>query len=431
MFCKYCGKQLRDDAKFCTGCGAKVENIEDHIQSAAENKDTGTTNALFPEDDKTELVGSVLNNESVHPQKKDPSFRFWEEEESSSEGKKKNKDKKTNLKKKRKQKDGSVAVMIIIASILLVAVVGLGLYLFTPLSDPVNSFLEARGLNLFSSMAKTDEKEIDELDLNDSELIEDEENTDEEINENIDNKEEEEEGSLDTSDKELREEGNEEISAVSDNLLDVPEPENENILNDSNISAADIGDTVIFGLYEQNNNSGDGREPLEWIVVEKQNTQAMLVSRYVLLMGPCTKDDTYVTWENCTLREWLNKDFLNEAFDKSERDHIPLVTVKSHNNDVYHTNGGNDTYDYVYILDDLEAARFFSTNDSRQAYPTEVAKNQGIYIDPDRGTSWWWLRGPGYTQNSVSDVHSDGEIGYINSAADNGGGIRPAMWVTF
>ncbi len=431
MFCKYCGKQLRDDAKFCTGCGARTENIENYSPIEENNENAGKTNALFPEDDKTELVGNAASNASAYPVDRDPGFRFWEEEESAFEGRKKNKDKKISEKRKRKQKDGSVAVMIVIASFLLIAVVGLGLYLFTPLADPVNTFLEAHGLILFTSAAKTEETETEELNSDDDELTEDKDNTDGAINENIDNKMEEEADHADTSGQTSTEEENEEISEVPGNLPDVPEPEPENILNDSNIAAANIGDIVVFGLYEQNNDNGDGPEPIEWIVVEKENTQAMLVSRYVLLMGQCTQDETYVTWDNCTLREWLNKDFLYEAFDSSEREHIPLVTVKAHDNDVYHTNGGNDTYDYIYILDDLEAARYFPGNDSRLAYPTECAKNQGIYIDPDRGTTWWWLRSAGYAQNSVSDVHSDGEIGYFNSAADKGGGIRPAMWVTF
>lgn len=33
MYCKYCGKQIADDAKFCDGCGKPIENVEQvHVE---------------------------------------------------------------------------------------------------------------------------------------------------------------------------------------------------------------------------------------------------------------------------------------------------------------------------------------------------------------------------------------------------------------
>ena len=38
---------------------------------------------------------------------------------------------------------------------------------------------------------------------------------------------------------------------------------------------AEVGDGVIFGSYEQNGNTADGSEPLEWIVLEKQSDKLL------------------------------------------------------------------------------------------------------------------------------------------------------------
>ena len=43
-----------------------------------------------------------------------------------------------------------------------------------------------------------------------------------------------------------------------------------------------IGDIVTFGTYEQDNDSSNGQESIEWQVVDISDGKALLVSRYVL-----------------------------------------------------------------------------------------------------------------------------------------------------
>ena len=46
------------------------------------------------------------------------------------------------------------------------------------------------------------------------------------------------------------------------------------------IRKASLGDSVIFGSFEQDNNR-DKTEPLEWYVIAKDDKRALLISRYI------------------------------------------------------------------------------------------------------------------------------------------------------
>ena len=39
-----------------------------------------------------------------------------------------------------------------------------------------------------------------------------------------------------------------------------------------------IGETVYFGHYEQDNNLSNGKEPIEWIVLDVQNGKSFLLT---------------------------------------------------------------------------------------------------------------------------------------------------------
>lgn len=80
-----------------------------------------------------------------------------------------------------------------------------------------------------------------------------------------------------------------------------------------------------------------------------------MISRYALDCRPYNKSDTAVTWESCTLRAWLNSEFLNEAFNGEEHALIPMVTVSADKNPSYDTEPGKDTQDRVFLLSIKEA----------------------------------------------------------------------------
>ena len=195
------------------------------------------------------------------------------------------------------------------------------------------------------------------------------------------------------------------------------------------LAKARVGDYVTFGSYEQDNKTRNGKEDIEWLVLAKENNRILVISRYVLDCQPYNKQSTNVTWETCTLRTWLNKDFLNAAFSSTEQAMIPTVTVSADKNPWYSTNPGNATQDKVFLLSITEANKYFKINSARQCKPTAYANVQGASTNSS-GFGWWWLRSPGNLQNHAAYVSFEGiVIGYGSHVNYVGSAIRPALWI--
>lgn len=83
-----------------------------------------------------------------------------------------------------------------------------------------------------------------------------------------------------------------------------------------------VGDIMTYGHYEQGNDLDNGLEPVEWTMLDVQDGWALLLSRYALDAKPyheAREDDTWksygvVYWDTCTLRAWLNGEFLEATF---------------------------------------------------------------------------------------------------------------------
>ena len=195
------------------------------------------------------------------------------------------------------------------------------------------------------------------------------------------------------------------------------------------LKVAKAGDYVFFGEYEQDNNISNGKEDVEWLVLEVKDGKALVISKYALdckLYNTSYKD---VTWETCILRKWLSNDFLGSAFSAEEKAMIPTVTVSADKNPDYSTNPGNATQDQVFLLSITEANKYFSSDSARQCKPTDYAVANGARKS-DSGFCWWWLRSPGINQNIAADVYSNGEVyehGY--SVNNDANAVRPALWI--
>lgn len=205
------------------------------------------------------------------------------------------------------------------------------------------------------------------------------------------------------------------------------------IENDDNIAAAawraqfDAGNTVQFGRYEQDNNTSNGVEAIEWIVLANDGDTATLISKYALDARPYNTEGKSVTWETCTLRKWLNGDFLNTAFSAEEQARLETVTVTADKNPKYDTDPGNDTQDKVFLLSIDEVNTLFSGDEARRCQATAYAKAHGAYVS-DSGNSWWWLRSPGYGTNYAAHVHYVGSVGnYGNRVNNESEVVRPVV----
>ena len=195
------------------------------------------------------------------------------------------------------------------------------------------------------------------------------------------------------------------------------------------LASAAVGDYVVFGSYEQDNDLTNGKEPIEWLVLDKQDDKILVISKYGLDCQPYNEEYKNVTWETCTLRGWLNDSFLNEAFGAEEQALIPTVKASADKNPYRKTDPGNDTNDRVYLLSIVEAEQFFDSKEKRQCEQTAFAVAQGAYKN-ENGTCRWWLRSPGNDRDSAADVDYDGSVSNFGRRVHGGNGaIRPAMWI--
>lgn len=206
--------------------------------------------------------------------------------------------------------------------------------------------------------------------------------------------------------------------------------------------AAQPGKYITFGHYPQTS-EGKDKTPIEWLILERDGLNALVVSKYGLDAQPYNISYTDVTWEKCSLRTWLNDTFYNKAFNADAQAAILTTNVdnsKNQGDSEYSTNGGNNTMDKVFLLSYAEADRHFdieSWNDAALIEPTAYAIAQGAEIyddddddddDDDVNRVDWWLRSPGYSQNKATIVDCGG-ASFVDDVSDTQTSVRPAMWV--
>lgn len=162
--------------------------------------------------------------------------------------------------------------------------------------------------------------------------------------------------------------------------------------------SASYGDSIYFGSYEQDNNLENGKEAIEWFVLSNEDNTLFLTTKYGVDCQPynIAVDKVDVTWEECTLRKWLNDNFYNEAFSSEEKASIQLTHIANDDNLEMRTFGGNDTDDYVFCLSIEEARNMFKSDEDRKTFATEYAVSLGAASEErNGGTSRAWLRSPG------------------------------------
>lgn len=74
-----------------------------------------------------------------------------------------------------------------------------------------------------------------------------------------------------------------------------------------------VGDTVMFGQYEQDGNLDNGSEPIAWQVLDVQGGKALLMSRYALDCLPFHDEKTDAVWNQSALNAWLQADFMRRS----------------------------------------------------------------------------------------------------------------------
>ena len=173
----------------------------------------------------------------------------------------------------------------------------------------------------------------------------------------------------------------------------------------SDIQKSVIGDVVIFGAYEQDNSSINGKEKIEWIVLEKTDDSIMLISRYVLDCQSYSTGNSYVSYDDSFIKQWLNNEFLEQAFNSNERKHISEIR----------------------LLSTEEAKELFSDVSARTGVATKKAISKGLGISSTFGNCEYWLIPSNNLSHYAAKVNANGSV---NSKADNvniGNGVRTVI----
>lgn len=200
------------------------------------------------------------------------------------------------------------------------------------------------------------------------------------------------------------------------------------------LKTAEPGDHVFFGKYEQDNDTSNGKENIEWYVLDKQDNKVFVLSEYALDCKPYNTSDTTVTWESCTLRKWLNKGFIKSAFSAAERAMIPTVNV---DNKLKWSKTEDVTQDKVFLLSSTEIRDKYHVIGPCEATAYAIANGVWVYdagfLDWRSGQCKWWLRSPSFFAEHIVNIAGIGGEIYGDTSGENicrgDRGVRPAMWI--
>ena len=180
---------------------------------------------------------------------------------------------------------------------------------------------------------------------------------------------------------------------------------------------------------------------LDWCILEVQNDRALVLCDKVIEKRRYHERHEAITWARCTLRYYLN-DNLFKTFSSDEQSLIIETRKINPSNYWFGTDGGEDTFDRIFLLSFPEVVKYFG--DSRQLrhknkntkYFIDDAFNvERTAVDVQQKPSSWWLRSPGNSSSFASCVTADGRIAvggdFVNRFNAPDSGVRPAMWVNW
>ena len=172
-----------------------------------------------------------------------------------------------------------------------------------------------------------------------------------------------------------------------------------------------------------------------WRVLDVQADKALLLCEDIIEKRPYNARYTDVTWEECSLRRYLNGEFFRK-FSIPEQKFILKSNNVNANNRWYAIKGGDDTLDKVFLLSVEETVKYFG--DSGRLVHWEPG-DLGYISDKHNNertaryggeTCWWWLRSPGSHGYNAANVSKSGHLIVNGNYVDNwDGGVRPAIWL--
>ena len=161
-------------------------------------------------------------------------------------------------------------------------------------------------------------------------------------------------------------------------------------------------------------------ERIKWRVLNVNDSTMFVLADQGLDCGVYNEEYTDVTWENSALRNWLNNDFYEMAFNSGEQETIIEQLIANEDNPYHSIEGGNDTTDKIFLLSLSESMNpnyglcenYSTYSASRWIKASNYAYVRGAIATSDDyvGNCWWWLRTPGSSMDSTACVYGSGCI---------------------
>lgn len=148
-----------------------------------------------------------------------------------------------------------------------------------------------------------------------------------------------------------------------------------------------VGDTVIFGQYEQDGNLDNGSEPIAWQVLDVQGGKALLMSRYALDCLPFHDEKNDAAWNQSALNAWLQADF-HAAFTDAEWAAIAPVTLAdtaADGNPEWQNTDAEPAETHVFLLSYAQVMQYLPEQEQRKVR----ARNM-----PGHGARSFWASPP-------------------------------------
>jgi len=191
-------------------------------------------------------------------------------------------------------------------------------------------------------------------------------------------------------------------------------------------TAQATGNTVRFGKRD-------------WRVLEVQSGSALLLSDKLAEKHPYHDKLEKVTWEQCSLRRYLNVEFYS-TFTKAEQARILKTKRPNPKNHWFGTTDGNETTEKIFLLSIDDLIKYFGESNQlhgktliNKSLIDDRFNNARKATDTEGSPAWWWTRSSGEDADFAAYVGTSGEIhmdGFlVNIAGGVGGGVRPAMWL--
>lgn len=191
---------------------------------------------------------------------------------------------------------------------------------------------------------------------------------------------------------------------------------------DNNKEKQEISNTRVieFGEIEQDGDFQNGKEKIEWYILNETSEDMLLISKDIILTLPYSVYYDTPTYEKSTIRYYLNSEFFNNSFTEEEKERILTINVENNYDNEFGIWCGNNTSDKVSILSAKEYEKYY-----------DIVKNAELtkYLSDVNIFNAYWLRDMGYTKHDAKYIDINGifNLGFYIDGERMG--VRPIICI--